>query len=99
MKGGQGKDARGVTAIRQVAGANLAYRFLPANQIVHLGENAGLQFVAKFPKISLTYKAFLLILPHGKAISNQIPMLLSGKEEFSSTARNMKRRPSHDNAG
>ena len=30
MKGGQGKDARGVTAIRQVAGAHLAYRLLPA---------------------------------------------------------------------
>jgi len=25
MKGGQGKDAKGVTAIRQVAGANLAF--------------------------------------------------------------------------
>jgi hypothetical protein len=29
MQGGHGKDARDVTAIRQVAGANLAYRFLP----------------------------------------------------------------------
>jgi hypothetical protein len=27
---GEGQDARGVTAIRQVAGANLAYRFLCA---------------------------------------------------------------------
>ena len=30
MQGGPGKDARGVTAIRQVAGANLAYCFFPA---------------------------------------------------------------------
>jgi len=27
---GDGENARGVTAIRQVAGAHLAYRFLPA---------------------------------------------------------------------
>ena len=29
---GDGENARGVTAIRQVAGANLAYRFLPASE-------------------------------------------------------------------
>jgi len=33
MQGGHGKDARGVTAIRQVAGAYLAYCFLISNRM------------------------------------------------------------------
>lgn len=32
---GQGKDIRGVTASRQVAGANLAYRFLDGVKVWH----------------------------------------------------------------
>jgi len=32
---GDGENARGVTAIRQVAGAHLAYRFLPVMLRVH----------------------------------------------------------------
>jgi hypothetical protein len=36
---GDGKDARGVTAILQVAGAHLAYHFLPVSDTEHQGKD------------------------------------------------------------
>jgi hypothetical protein len=39
MQGGKGENARGVTAIRQVAGANLAYHFFPVSDTKHQGQD------------------------------------------------------------
>jgi len=36
---GDGENARGVTAIRQVAGAHLAYHFLPVSDTEHQGQD------------------------------------------------------------
>ena len=51
MQGGQGKDARGVTVIRQVAGAHLAYRFIPCTPHVKGDENHSSFFLAMITSI------------------------------------------------
>jgi len=48
MQGGHGQDARGVTAIRQVAGANLAYHLILFSQSHH----------AKYPALYLGKRTF-----------------------------------------